>query len=65
MFDKDLNNLPNSIEYIELPKKYSKKIMKIPTSLKKILCFEGYTYIDDLKNICIESYYPKKIKYIF
>ena len=49
-YDKELNNLPISVEYIGLPLDYKKKILKIPKSLKEIKCNENYEFIDDFSN---------------
>ena len=46
---EELNNLPNSIEYLEL-KNYEFKIKKIPKNLKTIKCDKEYEYIDDFKD---------------
>ena len=48
-YNKELNNLPNSIEYLEL-KKYNLKIKKIPKNLKTLKCDKDYKYIDDFKD---------------
>ena len=41
IFEKELNCLPNSIEYIELPMRYPFKIKKLPQNLKTCV---SYTY---------------------
>ena len=48
-YDKELNCLPEFVEYLELGIKYDKKIKKIPLNLKTIKCNEQYKYIDDFK----------------
>jgi hypothetical protein len=49
-------NLPNSIEYIELPKKYDLQIFNISKNLKSIKYVQGYKYNDFFNNINIEYY---------
>ena len=49
-FDKELNCLPEYVEYIKLPINYNKKIKKFPLNLKTIECDERYEYIDDFKD---------------
>ena len=52
-YNGELNCLPNSVEEIVLPNKYNKYIQKIPTQLKKIVCFgffEKRSFIDYYKN---------------
>jgi len=49
---KELNNLPNSIEYLELVD-YNFKIKKIPKNLKTIKCYRNYKYIDDFKDYTV------------
>jgi hypothetical protein len=48
-YNKELNNLPNSIEYLEFDC-YHFKIKKLPKNLKTIKCNKNYPYIDDFKN---------------
>ena len=49
-YDKELNCLPEFIEYLELGKDYDKKITKFPLNLKTIKCSKYYKYIDDFKD---------------
>jgi len=53
-YDKELNNLPNSIEYIELP--YNYKYQNISKKLKQIKCYENYKYINDFVNYRVITY---------
>ena len=48
-YNKELNCLPEFVEYLELNKKYNKKIKKFPLNLKTIKCYEYYKYINDFK----------------
>ena len=58
IYNRELNCLPNSVEEIVLPKIYSKCIEKIPSQLKKIICYEKYKFINWIMNfdIQIETY---------
>jgi len=49
-YDRKLNNLPSSIEYIELSFNYQYQIKNIPKKLKQIKCFKNYKYINDFGN---------------
>ena len=49
-YDKELNCLPEFVEYLELNKKYDKKISKFPLNLKTIKCYKNYKYINDFKD---------------
>ena len=49
-YNKDLNNLPNSIEIIELNKNYNKPIVIIPKNLKLIKCHKDYKHFNILEN---------------
>ena len=49
-YDKELNCLPEFVEYLELNKKYNKKIKKFPLNLKTIKCSKNYKYINDFEN---------------
>ena len=49
-YDKELNCLPEFVEYLELGKNYDKKISKFPLNLKTIKCYIYYKYIDDFKD---------------
>ena len=50
IYDKELNCLPEFIEYLELCRYYNKKIKKFPLNLKTIKCNKNYKYIDDFKD---------------
>ena len=50
-FNMPLNNLPSNLEFIHLSYKYDKQILNIPPKLKKIKCFLGYKYINDLNDL--------------
>ena len=45
----ELNNLPNSIEYLEF-NNFTLKIKKIPKNLKTIKFPKNYKYIEDFKD---------------
>lgn len=45
-FNQELNNLPNSIEYLRLNSEYNQKFEKIPNKLKTMECFDIYEYKD-------------------
>ena len=49
-YDKELNCLPEFVEYLELSKYYDKKISKFSLNLKTIKCNKNYEYIDDFKD---------------
>ena len=49
--NKELNCLPESIEYLELPNYYNLKITKSYPNLKTIVCTKDYEYTDDFENI--------------
>ena len=49
-YDKELNCLPEFVEYLELGKDYDKKISKFPLNLKTIKCYKNYKYINDFKD---------------
>ncbi len=51
-----LNDLPNSIKFIQLPKNYNKPLLNIPINLKTIKCSKNYKFIDNLTNLNIEYY---------
>ena len=55
-YNKELNNLVDTIEILQLPKKYQKKINNIPRGLKKIILSKDYAYIDDFKDYDVETY---------
>ena len=55
-YNWELNNLPNSIEQLELPKEYKFSIEKIPNNLKKIICSDNYKFKNDYVGIRIEYY---------
>jgi hypothetical protein len=46
-YDKDLNSLADSVRFIKLPKKYNKKLDKVPKSLKVIVCDKDYPFLND------------------
>jgi hypothetical protein len=46
-YNKELNCLPKSIEYIRLNYFYDKKISNIPANLKILECSKNYNFIDD------------------
>ncbi len=46
-YDKEINGLIDTIEYIELPKYYNKKILNIPKNLKKIKLSTKYKFINN------------------
>ena len=49
-YDKELNCLPEFVEYLKLPLCYDKKINKFPLNLKTIKCYEDCKYINDFKD---------------
>ena len=53
---KELNNLPNFIEYLKLPFNYDKKILNIPKQIKQITCNKKYKYINDFANYKVVNY---------
>ena len=58
-YDKELNCLPESVEYLKLNIGYDKRIKKFPLNLKTIECHKIYKYIDDFKdkyNVIIHSF---------
>ena len=55
-YNVDLNCLPDFIEELHLNFNYKKRILYIPSNLKKIVCYKDYPYINDFSNYCIEIY---------
>ena len=55
-YDRKLNNLPSSIEYIELSHNYNHQIKNIPKKLKQIKCNKIYKYINDFINYEVITY---------
>jgi hypothetical protein len=55
-YNCELNNLPNSVEILELPKKYRLKIKNIPEGLKNIKLSKDYEFINDFANYKVETY---------
>ncbi len=55
-YSKELNNLPNSLEILELPEKYLYPISNIPLGLKIISCSKDYKYIGNFADYKVESY---------
>ena len=49
IYNKELNCLPEFVEYIKLPISYDKKISKFSLNLKTIKCYRRYKYINDFK----------------
>ena len=49
-YNKELNCLPEFVEYLELNNKYDKRIKKFPLNLKTIKCDKYYKYINDFKD---------------
>ena len=50
-YNEPLNNLPRSLEELELPRIYKLKIKNIPPRLKKIICSKSYEFIDDFTGL--------------
>ena len=50
VYNKELNCLPEFVEYLELNDNYDKKINKFPLNLKTIKCNKQYKYINDFKD---------------
>ena len=46
-YDNELNYLPKSVEFIQLPQSYDKKIYNIPLSLRKVIFSLKYPFIND------------------
>ena len=46
-YDNKLNLLPDSVEYIKLPKNYMVTINKLPKNLFTIECDKGYRFINE------------------
>lgn len=53
----ELNNLPNSIEHLELSEFFCNQILNIPKSLVKVKCSKLYEHVDDFKSRNIEVEY--------
>ena len=49
-YNKELNNLPKSLEYLELNNNYDKKIMTVYPNLKTLSCSKNYKYIGEIDN---------------
>ncbi len=56
IYDADLNCLPDSIEELHLNFHYKKRILKIPSNLKKLVCDENYPYKDDFVMCNVQTY---------
>ena len=56
VYSNQLNNLPETVEYIKLSSGYNKKIIKFPKNLKKIVCSKNYEYIADFNNYVVWTY---------
>ena len=56
-YDKDLNCLPDFMEELHLNKSYKKRIIHIPSNLKKLVCDKDYPYINDFSMCEIEFLY--------
>ena len=46
-YNQNLNSLPDSVEYIKLPKNYMVTINKLPKNLFTIECDKGYRFINE------------------
>jgi hypothetical protein len=57
MYDKKLNNLPESVEIIELSSRYYEKISKLPKNLKTIKCNSRYRFINDFVGYQVQKIY--------
>ena len=55
-YSMDLNCLPDFIEELQLNKTYTKRILKIPLNLKKLICHKDYAYKDDFVMCKVETY---------
>jgi hypothetical protein len=51
-YNKELNCLPKSIEYLILNNSYDKKISNIPANLKTLECSKDYQFINDFIDKC-------------
>ena len=56
LYDKELNNLPESVELIELPIGYDKKLSKLPKNLKTIRCDRDYKFKNDFVGYNLQTY---------
>ena len=48
--------MPKKLELLQLPKKYKQEIKNIPNGLKKVICSKDYKYINNFKDLEIETY---------
>ena len=55
-YNMDLNCLPDFIEELHLNINYKKRILHIPSNLKKIVCHKDYPHINDFSMCDIEIY---------
>jgi hypothetical protein len=55
-YNKELNNLPSSLEILVLPENYSLKIKNIPKELKSIKLSKDYKFINDFVDYKVETY---------
>ena len=55
-YNMDLNCLPDFIEELHLNVNYKKRILHIPSNLKKLICHKDYPYKDDFAMCRIEFY---------
>ena len=55
-YNRELNCLPNFVEFLQLPQEYNKKILRFPSSLKTIKCSKSYKFLSDFSNYNVEYY---------
>ena len=51
-YNNELNNLPKSLEYLELNLSYNKKLLNMSSKLIVLVCSEKYRYQNDYINKC-------------
>lgn len=54
-YDEKLDNLPDSIEIIQIEINYSHQIKKIPKNLREIKCSKYYEFLDDFLNLDLDK----------
>ena len=56
-YNKNLNCLPESVEYIKLPQNYKLQIKKFPLNLKTIECEKEYSFVNDFSKYEVITYW--------
>lgn len=55
-YNRELNCLPNSVVFLQLPETYYKKISHLPSELKIIHYSKKYKYVKDFVDLIVINY---------